>query len=89
MNGMSRGVSILGTITKRCKVYKINKFTFRIILTQGLNRQIRRMCDVFGYRVKRLQRIRIMHIQLGRLKIGQWRNLTRTELAGLLPLRAG
>jgi 23S rRNA pseudouridine2604 synthase len=58
---------------------------FRIILTQGLNRQIRRMCEVFGYHVRRLQRIRIMNIKLGNLKVGQWRDLSEAELRGLLP----
>ena len=81
--GMARGVRILGERTKPCKVSRVDKFTFRIILTQGLNRQIRRMCEVFGYDVRRLQRIRIMHIRLGNLKPGQWRNLTEQELRGL------
>lgn len=85
LTGMARGVRILDTVTKRCKVQRVNKTTFRIILTQGLNRQIRRMCEVFGYKVRRLQRVRIMNIRLGHLKVGQWRNLTKTELAGLLP----
>jgi len=82
---MARGVRILDTVTKRCKVQMINKYTFRITLTQGLNRQIRRMCEAFGYRVCRLQRVRIINIRLGHLKIGHWRNLTKVELAGLLP----
>jgi 23S rRNA pseudouridine2604 synthase len=81
--GMARGVRILGERTKPCKVSRVDKFTFRIILTQGLNRQIRRMCEVFGYEVRRLQRVRIMHIRLGNLKPGQWRNLTEQELRGL------
>lgn len=83
VHGMSNGVKILGTITKPCKVTPINEKTFRIILTQGLNRQIRRMCQVFGYEVVKLKRIRIMNIKLGDLKIGQWRNLTQNELKEL------
>jgi 23S rRNA pseudouridine2604 synthase len=85
--GMSRGVRIHGQMTKPCKVYKLNKFAFRIILTQGLNRQIRLMSAEFGYRVKQLQRVRIVNIRLGNLKLGQWRNLTPAELHGLLPGR--
>ena len=83
IEGMSSGVRILGTKTKPCKVTRINDKTFNIVLTQGLNRQIRRMCQVFGYKVKRLQRIRIMNIRLGKMKIGQWRNLTKEELRTL------
>lgn len=83
IKGMSSGVRILGTITKPCKVIPINDRTFRIILTQGLNRQIRRMCQAFGYEVVKLKRIRIMNIKLGDLKVGQWRHLTRTELSEL------
>jgi len=83
IEGMSRGVRILGTKTKPCKVRKINDKTFNIILTQGLNRQIRRMCQVFGYEVVKLKRIRIMNIQLGELKIGQWRDLTSKEFKEL------
>lgn len=86
--GMAAGVHILDTVTKRCKVTRVSKFVFRIVLTQGLNRQIRRMCEVFGYEVRRLQRVRIMHIQLGHLKPGQWRNLTARELRELLPATA-
>ncbi|MDO6423134.1 pseudouridine synthase [Saccharophagus degradans] len=77
---MSRGLPILGTITKPCKVRVIGKTTFKIILTQGLNRQIRRMCDYLGYDVKQLVRTRIMNIELGKLKPGQWRRLTKVEL---------
>lgn len=83
IEGMSSGVRILGTKTKPCKVTRINDRTFNIVLTQGLNRQIRRMCDVFGYKVKRLQRTRIMNIRLGKMKIGQWRNLTKEEFLTL------
>ena len=85
--GMAGGVPILDTRTRRCKVQKIDRDTFRIILTQGLNRQIRRMCEYFGYDVVRLQRVRIMNIRLGGLKPGHWRNLRDDELEGLLPDR--
>jgi len=85
--GMSRGVSIRGQMTKPCKAYKLGRFGFRIILTQGLNRQIRLMAEAFGYRVKQLRRVRIVNIRLGNLKLGQWRNLTPAELKGLLPQR--
>lgn len=87
LNGMAGGVHILDTRTKPCKISRVNKNTFRIILTQGLNRQIRRMCEVFGYDVTRLQRVRIINVELGKLKIGQWRDLTEQELKGLLPQR--
>ena len=77
---MSSGVKILGTVTKPCIVKRENKFTFRIILTQGLNRQIRRMCQKLGYSVINLRRIRIMNIQLKDLPEGRWRYLTASEL---------
>jgi len=80
LKGMSTGVHILGQRTKPCEVTRVNDRVFRIILTQGLNRQIRRMCQAFGYNVKRLQRVRIMNIELGRLPVGKWRDLTREEL---------
>lgn len=80
---MGSGVKILGTITKDCFVKKESDYVFRIILTQGMNRQIRRMCEALGYNVKKLNRIRIMNINLGNLKIGQWRDLTKKELLGL------
>ena len=87
ISGMARGVRLpeLHVVTKRCEVSRVNPRTFRIILTQGLNRQIRRMCEVFGYRVERLQRVRIMNIRLDRLKPGYWRDLKPGELRGLLP----
>jgi 23S rRNA pseudouridine2604 synthase len=85
--GMSNDVRILDTKTKPCKVSRVSKYEFRIILTQGLNRQIRRMCEVFGYDVKRLQRVRIVNVRLENLKVGRWRNLTEAELRGLLPGR--
>lgn len=77
---MSSGVPILGTVTKKCKVEKITETKFKIILVQGLNRQIRRMCEYLGYEVKTLKRTRIMNVTLGKLKIGEWRELTSTEL---------
>lgn len=83
IDSMSNGVKILGTITKKCIVNKINERTFRIILTQGMNRQIRRMCEALGYNVTKLNRIRIMNIKLGNLKIGSWRNLSLEELKKL------
>jgi len=79
---MSNGIPILGTVTKKCKVELLSKNTFRIILTQGLNRQIRRMCEHLGYNVKTLKRIRIMNIELD-IDQGYWRELTREELATL------
>jgi 23S rRNA pseudouridine2604 synthase len=83
--GLARGVPILGTVTNPCTVRQVGRNTFRIVLTQGLNRQIRRMCEHFDYTVRRLQRVRIMHIHLGDLPIGRWRNLTATEVRPLLP----
>ena len=76
---MSNGVRILDTKTLPCKVKKLGPYTFNIILTQGLNRQIRRMCAALGFTVKRLQRIRIMNITLDGLATGQWRDLTDKE----------
>ncbi|NRB49511.1 MAG: pseudouridine synthase [Saprospiraceae bacterium] len=78
---MSQGIPILGTKTKRCIVEKQSKFIFRIILTQGLNRQIRRMCEFLNYRVVSLKRIRIMQVQLGKLEVGHWRHLTQQEIS--------
>lgn len=83
LNGMASGVRMLGTVTKPCKVYRVGGYTFRIVLTQGLNRQIRRMCSFFGYQVLRLQRVRIMNLTLDGLKSGEWRDLTAAEVAGL------
>lgn len=84
LNGMASGVRILGTVTKPCKVLRAGSSTFRIILTQGLNRQIRRMCSFFGYKVVHLQRVRIMNIALGKLPLGRWRELDDQEVRGLL-----
>ena len=76
---MSNGVPILDTITRKCFVKKINKKKFKIILTQGLNRQIRRMCEYLRYKVKRLKRVRIMNIELD-MKLGAYRDFTALEL---------
>ncbi|HYM35765.1 MAG TPA: 23S rRNA pseudouridine(2604) synthase RluF, partial [Steroidobacteraceae bacterium] len=81
---MADGVHILGTQTRPCRTKRIDTNVFDITLTQGLNRQIRRMCAKLGYRVQRLQRVRIMHIELGDLKLGSWRDLTQSEIAKLL-----
>ncbi|MGO9933878.1 MAG: pseudouridine synthase [Steroidobacteraceae bacterium] len=81
---MASGVKIMGEKTKPAKIKRIDSCAFSIILTQGLNRQIRRMCSALGYRAQRLQRVRIMNIHLGSLGPGQWRHLTARELDGLL-----
>lgn len=81
---MSGGVKILGQTTRPCKVTRVNKHTFNIILTQGLNRQIRRMCKELGYNVQKLKRIRVMNIELGNLPIGQSRDITDEERNKLL-----
>ena len=85
LRGMARGVRIHRQTTLPCKTSRIGKLGFRITLTQGLNRQIRLMSAAFGYRVTRLQRVRIDNVELGSLKPGAWRNLTDAELRGLLP----
>ena len=87
LRGMAKGVRIHDQLTKPCKTARIARFGFRIVLTQGLNRQIRLMAAAFGYRVKQLRRVRIDNVKLGALKIGQWRNLTDAELHGLIPGR--
>lgn len=87
LQGMASGVRIHGRMTLPCKTARIARFGFRIVLTQGLNRQIRLMSAAFGYRVTQLRRVRISNIRLGELKPGRWRNLTDAELAGLLPGR--
>ena len=86
---MSKGVPILGTITKPCIVTPESKYVFRIILTQGLNRQIRRMCEYLGYEVTKLNRSRIMNVELGQLRSGQWRDLTENEMAEINAAVAG
>jgi len=83
---MRNGVPILDTVTKKCQVSKIDDFTFNIILTQGLNRQIRRMCEFLGYEVRKLKRIRIMNIDLKNLKTGSYRSFTPSELQEILML---
>lgn len=84
LRGMAGGVPILDTMTRKCLVEKLDKRKFRIVLTQGLNRQIRRMCEYFGYRVVRLIRVRIMNITLGDLPVGSYRELTEKEWKELL-----
>ena len=85
LHGMANGVPLveLGTTTRKCRVERTGKKQFRIILTQGLNRQIRRMCEHFGYRVTKLKRVRVMNIKLGDLKEGRYRKLTPDELREL------
>lgn len=80
LQAMARGVPILGTVTKPCKTWRLGARSFGIILTQGLNRQIRRMTEQLGWNVTRLRRIRIMHLHLGTLKPGQWREVRGPEL---------
>ncbi len=86
---MGKGVRIGGEKTRPAVVTRAGANQFRIVLTQGLNRQVRRMCSALGWRVKRLVRIRIMHIRLGDLPAGRWRDLTQAELAPLLAAREG
>ena len=81
---MSTGVRILDQVTRPCKVAKVKKHVFNIVLTQGLNRQIRRMCGELGYNVQKLKRIRIMNIELGNLPVGQYRKVTDSELKDLM-----
>ena len=83
---MSQGVPILDRVTRRCEIKEINPYTFQIGLVQGLNRQIRRMCEYFDYDVLKLERIQVMNIKLGTLGQGNWRNLTHTELEQLFDL---
>lgn len=83
---MAGGVPILDTVTRECKVEMIGKYKFRIILTQGLNRQIRRMCEYLGYKVTRLERVRVMNIKLGNLKPGEYRKVTDDEIRELYEL---
>ncbi|CDD36159.1 pseudouridine synthase [Roseburia sp. CAG:309] len=83
IHAMEQGVPILDTMTRPCQIVPIDSHTFRIILTQGLNRQIRRMCEYFGYKVTTLKRVRVMNIHLGELKEGTWREITGDELMEL------
>ena len=91
LRDMARGVQLNDAVTLPCRIERLGRTQFRIVLVQGLNRQIRRMCEAFGYRVTQLQcvRVRVVNIKLGRPRAGEWRNLTREELRGLLPLRFG
>ena len=82
LHKMRNGIPILGTVTNKCEVEQIDTLSFRIVLTQGLNRQIRRMCEYVGYEVKKLKRIRIMNIKLD-LPVGKWRDLTAEEMKEL------
>ncbi|MEG0308874.1 MAG: 23S rRNA pseudouridine(2604) synthase RluF [Clostridium sp.] len=86
IKSMGSGIPILDTITKPCSVKRINKFSFNIILTQGLNRQIRRMCEYLGYSVTSLKRIRIMNVSLNNIPTGKWRHLTSEEMSTILNL---
>ncbi len=79
LSRMRKGIPILDTVTRECEVFDVSTYQFRIILTQGLNRQIRRMCEHLEYRVKKLKRIRIMNVHLD-LPVGKWRDLTQNEL---------
>ncbi len=80
---MSRGIPILDTVTKPCEVERLSRFVFKIVLVQGLNRQIRRMCEYLNYEVVALKRVRIMNLTLGDLPSGRWRHLTQDEINGL------
>lgn len=88
IHGLANGVPLaeLNTMTRKCHVKQIGKKQFKIILTQGLNRQIRRMCEYFGYRVEKLVRTRIMNIELGDLPVGTYRDVTTEEYRQLLSL---
>lgn len=83
LKGMSNGVPMLGVMTKKCKIEQLGLNTFKIILVQGLNRQIRRMCEHYGYDVVKLERIRIMNIKLKGLPLGEWRDLSEKEIEEL------
>jgi len=84
INLLASGVRILGVMTRPCKVWRVGPRSIRMVLTQGLNRQIRRMCSALGYKVRRLQRVRIMNVHLGRTGVGKWRVLTDAEIKGLI-----
>lgn len=89
LDGLAGGVPVLGTMTRKCKVERTGKRSFRIVLTQGMNRQIRRMCEYFDYRVVSLKRVRIMNIHLGDLPSGAYRSVTAQELERLEQMLAG
>lgn len=86
IEGMAKGVPMLGVVTKKCKIVKESTFVFRITLIQGLNRQIRRMCEHFKYEVTKLERVRIMNVSLKGLPVGEWRDLNDDELSGLFKM---
>lgn len=86
---MEKGVKILDTKTLPCKIEQIDEFAFKITLTQGLNRQIRRMCEHFGYTVRKLKRTRIMNVKAGKMKTGEWRYLTKEEMAQIIKMTSG
>lgn len=83
---MAHGVEIMDTVTKDCKVERMGDYRFRITLTEGMNRQIRKMCAAFGYIVYKLERVRIMNLELGDLEYGEWRELTPSEISKLKEL---
>ena len=89
INNMQNGIKVLGTITKKCFVKREGEKRFRIILTQGLNRQIRRMCAVLGYKVTSLKRVRIMNITLNELMPGKWRNFSAAEIVEINTMVSG
>ena len=86
ISSMATGVPILGQVTKKCKVTQESTLVFRITLIQGLNRQIRRMCEYFGYEVRKLERVRIMNVSLTGIPLGEWRDLTEQELEGIFAM---
>lgn len=86
IQGMANGVPMMGVTTRKCKIVQENVTVFRITLVQGLNRQIRRMCEYFGYEVTKLERVRIMNISLKGLPVGDWRDLTESEMNTLYSL---
>jgi 23S rRNA pseudouridine2604 synthase len=86
ISSMATGVPILGQVTKKCKVTQESTLVFRITLIQGLNRQIRRMCEYFGYEVRKLERVRIMNVSLTGIPLGEWRDLTEQELDGIFAM---
>lgn len=86
LTGMANGVPILDRVTRKCKLERVNDYTFKIKMTQGLNRQIRRMCEYFSYAVVKLERIKVLNIELGKLGQGNWRDLTDSEMNTLFDL---
>lgn len=86
LQGMANGVPIFDRVTKKCKLERVNDYTFKITMTQGLNRQIRRMCEYFSYSVVKLERVKVLNIELGKIGQGNWRDLTHAELNTLFDL---